>query len=160
MGTSYGRNKGNSMKRFWNKVDIKGPDECWNWLGGLTSGGYGAFWGGWYSCRAHRFSWELTYGPIPYKEKVLHKCDNIKCVNPNHLYIGSHLNNMTDLTYRHPGLPGVIHTKLYSGEVWLIKKIGRKLSAWYIGRMFKVSESTIYRILRTDKILCKEGYYV
>jgi len=83
--------------RFWAKVDRRNEDECWPWLATKSKLGYGKFTLGVNNkvC-AHRYSYELTVGPIPNGLLVCHKCDNPKCVNPAHLFIGSHKDNMQD----------------------------------------------------------------
>ena len=77
---------------------------CWVWMGGLVgswhgkSGGvYGGITIGGRSLRAHRASWEQHFGPIPNGLHVLHRCDVPTCVNPNHLFLGTHLDNMADM---------------------------------------------------------------
>lgn len=76
------------VERFWEKVEVLGPDECWNWLA-ATQSGYGWFGPspgrGGVPERAHRYSWMLHHGPIPDGLTVDHLCRNIKCVNPQHL---------------------------------------------------------------------------
>lgn len=84
------------FERFWNKVDIRGDDECWPWLA-CRVGGYGHI----FNDRpriAHRVGWELVYGPIPDGLCVLHSCDNPPCCNPEHLFLGTQLDNMKDMT--------------------------------------------------------------
>jgi hypothetical protein len=92
-------------ERFWSKVDIKGKDECWEWKASTDRKGYGQI--GYpdrYSIvRSHRVAWELTNGPIPDKMLILHKCDNSKCNNPNHLYCGTHSDNICDAITRNRG---------------------------------------------------------
>lgn len=84
------------MERFWGFVDKRGPDDCWEWTGSRHGGGYGLIGINGRSVRTHRFSYEIHKGPIPKGMKVLHTCDNPPCVNPGHLYAGSHQDNMDD----------------------------------------------------------------
>lgn len=85
---------------FWGHVAV-GPS-CWEWQGERTRrvGGelsYGRVnWEG-RSQRAHRVAWELVNGPIPAGLHVLHHCDNPPCVNPAHLFLGTHTDNMRDM---------------------------------------------------------------
>ena len=87
---------------FWEAVDVKGPDDCWEWKGLKAPNGYGIF-GAWSSLgtTAHRVAWELKNGPIPKfidgkKTVIRHMCDNRSCVNPSHLKIGNYGDNMRD----------------------------------------------------------------
>ena len=86
-------------------VDKKGPNDCWNWTGGFNGFGYGRFyknignkthaWG------AHRLAWGFKYNhPVPEDLDCCHSCDNTRCVNPAHLYIGPHSQNMLDLVLK------------------------------------------------------------
>lgn len=74
-------------------------DSCWTWTG-QTSNGYGRTTYGDRSEAAHRVSWRLHRGDIPDGSMVLHRCDNPPCVNPNHLYLGDHAQNMRDRSER------------------------------------------------------------
>lgn len=84
--------------RFWDKVDRRGPDECWPWQGGTVAGGYGQIRGegrGW--IRAHRLSFQMAHGrPVAPGLIVLHTCDNPPCVNPAHLVEGTYSDNSQD----------------------------------------------------------------
>lgn len=85
-------------ERFWAKV--KKGDGCWEWQAAIKDTGYGVFQiGKWQASKlvkAHRYAWELTNGAIPDGLWVLHKCDNPKCVRPDHLFLGDAFTNMND----------------------------------------------------------------
>lgn len=93
-------------ERFWPKVDIHGPDDCWSWLASRRTGSdYGQFVDTYIEngkrvqkfYAAHRLSWILTHGPIPDRLCVLHRCDNPLCVNPSHLFLGTNKDNVDDM---------------------------------------------------------------
>jgi hypothetical protein len=86
--------------RFWQKVDRSGgPDACWPWLGTCyLRGGYGELKRNGKKLRAHRVAYELIKGLLT--NNALHTCDNPKCCNPAHLYDGTQINNIDDMTRR------------------------------------------------------------
>lgn len=84
------------LSRFWNKIDRSdNPDACWNWTAGTVEG-YGQVWWNGRMRKAHRVSYELTYGSCPDDLCVLHKCDNRLCCNPKHFFLGTRLDNNRD----------------------------------------------------------------
>lgn len=83
------------IDRFMTKVQ-QSPNGCWLWTGALTHNGYPAFYYQHRMVRAHRFSYEAHHGPIPAGLMVLHTCDTPACVNPAHLFLGTHDDNMQD----------------------------------------------------------------
>lgn len=84
--------------RFWEKVDKSGGnDACWAWAGRLDYYGYGQLDIDGKQERAHRLSWKLLVGDIPEDLWVLHKCDNPRCVNPSHLFLGDQKANVADM---------------------------------------------------------------
>jgi len=86
-------------ERFWTKVDIKAINDCWLWKAFKDKDGYGRFNFG-KEISAHRISYILTFGPIPQGLYVLHNCDNPSCVNPYHLKLGTHIDNVKDMKDR------------------------------------------------------------
>ena len=82
--------------RFWGMVN-KTEGRCWLWEGMLSWGGYGLLKVSGRKRRAHRISWELHNGPIPPGLLVLHKCDVRHCVRPDHLFLGTDLDNVVDM---------------------------------------------------------------
>lgn len=89
-----------TLNRFWSKVAIGGPDECWPWLKS-KSNGYGQFKVGGAYVRAPRFSLMLKLGrELRSDEVARHHCDNPTCVNPRHLIEGSHQDNIRDAVSR------------------------------------------------------------
>jgi len=87
----------NLFEKHRNKIAFAGPDECWLWTAGKAPGGYGSL--GWRgkTQRAHRVAYETTHGiGIAEGLVVRHKCDTPACVNPAHLELGTHADNVRD----------------------------------------------------------------
>lgn len=131
-------------KRFFAKTAIAGNDGCWEWGAHKGHNGYGQMKFGEKIERAHRISWMLFKGEIPADKQVLHKCDNRGCVNPNHLWLGTNLENRWDMVSkgRHGG------TKLTDENVREIRALrveGLKLQE--IADFYSVTKSTIWTIV-------------
>lgn len=78
---------------FWQRVGFGMPDECWEWTSNRTKLGYARIRD---RRTGHRVAWTLTFGAIPRGMCVLHRCDNPPCCNPNHLFLGTVLDNNRD----------------------------------------------------------------
>ena len=88
--------------RFWKLVNSRQGGQCWIWDGSLRPSGYGQFHYNNTNHYAHRIVWEMYCGSIPADMLVLHKCDIKRCVNPDHLYLGTHSDNLRDRYERFP----------------------------------------------------------
>jgi hypothetical protein len=144
-------------QRIWQKIDIKSPNECWNWKSTKASNGYGLIWKNGANHLAHRTLYEIIYGPIPsVKLHVCHKCDNRLCCNPNHLFLGTALDNVHDMISK--GRED--HTKncrgedsgmsiLTSEQVVEIRHLYNTTihNQYELGRIFGVTNSAIWRII-------------
>lgn len=131
------------VKRFWAKVDKRGPDECWPWKGGTTHKGYGMFNMGGKVRTASRVSWELANGPIPDGQGVLHKCDNAPCVNPKHLFLGDQTANMQDMRKK-----GRAAKALTREQVLRVRELLKTKTGAEVARELQLLPGTVNKIKR------------
>jgi hypothetical protein len=141
-------------ERFWEKVDKKSDEECWEWKAHRTDEGYGTLKIGVVSELAHRISYGIYTGQFPVRGIcVLHTCDNPPCVNPHHLYIGTKLDNAQDrknrgrngnLKWEHNG-----RSKLKREDILEIRRLYStgKLTQNLLGKMFCIRQSQISAII-------------
>ncbi len=101
-------------ERFW--IRVNKTEGCWEWKGYKSKRGYGAFGHRNMVQRVHRFSYYLHFGIIPLGKEVCHKCDNPGCVRPDHLFLGSHLDNMADMMRKGRWTPPEIHPSITHPE--------------------------------------------
>lgn len=154
---------------FWARVDRNGPTPghlpalgpCWFWMRARDSKGYGQtkFGRAGKMLRTHRVAWELVNGPIPNGLKVLHHCDVRPCCRPDHLFLGTDLDNMRDKTAkgrnwtplgRHINV-GSAHplAKLTDDQVLDIRsRLAAGESPGHLAAAFGVHYNTINRISR------------
>lgn len=137
--------------RLWSRIEVNESSSCWEWQGPVNRKGYGSI-NGHYPRRefVHRLSWMWSKGEIPTDLCVLHKCDNPRCVNPEHLFLGSLIDNALDRDRKGRCQHGETHyiSKLTENQVREIRRL-RGLGILYstLVRKFKVSMSTIEDIL-------------
>lgn len=140
--------------RFWEKVDKHGPTPqhcpelgaCWVWTAQTDKEGYGRFSLNGKKAKAHRMAYMLAHGPIPDKLLVCHKCDNPSCVNANHLFIGSNLDNTRDCVAKKRHVTQRANSyKLTLEAATEIRRLHSQEGLGYrrLARMYQVGRSTI-----------------
>jgi hypothetical protein len=141
------------IERFWRGVDKNGPNGCWIWKGARISTGYGAIRSKKDTWMTHRVAWTITNGPIPKGKVACHKCDNPICCNPDHLFIGTAMDNVKDMTSkgRRNDLKGEDHSKaiLTAQTVRLIRFVygNGGYTQKRLGEIFGVTKPTIQCIV-------------
>ncbi len=147
--------------RFWAKVDRGGPihpvlkTRCWVWTANKDKHGYGQFKTGDRPHAAHRWSWQTHRGPVPLGLCVLHHCDNPACVNPAHLFLGTHSDNATDREAKGRGGVKLMRRGEQNGWAKLTEEMVREARRRHvkrdrqngchaIAREFGVSPNTVY----------------
>jgi len=146
------------QERFEEKYCPEPNTGCWLWTASLSGGGYGSFRVGEKKLYAHRVAYDLYKGPIPEGDGyhgtcVCHTCDTPECVNPEHLFLGTHTDNMRDRSAKgrhaggcfgwrgeaHPGVSDVSDRQVR--EAMILRSMGVKLKD--LAEMYNVSDSTI-----------------
>lgn len=139
-------------ERFWEKVDVRGPDECWEWTASKLGGGYGGIWDGSKMARAHRVAWTLEIGSIPNNYHVCHHCDNPRCVNVEHLFLGAHQDNIQDAANKGRLACGEAHgnSRLTEEKVRRARRLYEEGGVTFeaLGRQLGVSYRAVRRAVR------------
>ena len=142
------------QERYWSKVER--TDHCWNWIAGTDSDGYGQIGspkredGSRTMLKSHRLAWEFNIGTIPLGLSVLHKCDNRRCCNPEHLFLGTCKDNNIDMWekgrnfFQTFGNPALKVTDEEVEQIRLMRQQGDELTK--ISIMFDISVSMVSRI--------------
>lgn len=132
-------------ERFWAKVSK--AEGCWLWLAGQYSNGYGEFfYRGRLHC-AHRVAWELTHGVIQEGMSVCHSCDVRQCVRPDHLFLGTQSENLSDMDRK--GRRWIGPCKLTDDQVRSLRQLrngGQDLRS--LATEFGISETQVSAIAR------------
>ena len=137
---------GSVSVRFWKHVATAGVDDCWLWTGGQYTTGYGQIKDRKIPKLAHRVSWELAYGGIPDGLWVLHKCDVHRCVNPNHLFLGTPADNSRDMSAKGRSSRGARNpkAKLTATDVLAIRS--SLMTGAQVARLYGIQPSQVSHI--------------
>lgn len=92
-------------ERYWQKVSVGSPSECWPWTGACNPKGYGHIVHNRKHVYAHRLAYEFANGPLPKGFKACHSCDFPGCQNPAHIFAGTHQDNMDDMVRKGRRIP-------------------------------------------------------
>jgi hypothetical protein len=148
------------VDNFWNKIEMIPEHPCWEWIGQKDKDGYGRLKMNRRDLRAHRLSYEIHKGVIPQGRLVCHTCDNTSCVNPNHLFLGTHRDNVRDcinknrradcesflVAYPGESNPAAILTKFQVDQI-RFKYKNEKITQKTLAKLFNVCEATISHII-------------
>lgn len=144
-------------ERFETKFRVNPQNGCWEWTTTFFSNGYALFYWGVINGKevtrkGSRVAWELYRGPIPDDLHVLHTCDNKKCVNPDHLFLGTHQDNMDDKRHKgrqHTGeqLYNFKRTQELTARVVKLRSQGMKISQ--IRQELGIGNTTVHRCLES-----------
>jgi hypothetical protein len=139
-------------ERFWGRVQKADGDACWTWAGSHTGTGYGKLRAHGRIELAHRVAWELTKGASAGDLCVCHRCDNPGCVRPDHMFLGTHADNMKDAVAkgRKNESRGVDHYATALDEAAIRAIRASSESSRVIGPRFGVAASTV-RSIRNRK---------
>jgi hypothetical protein len=144
-----------AQEKFWSYAKILGTDCCWEWQGALDSYGYGTFNFQYEPKRrkgilSHRISYFLTHGNLPDHLLVCHHCDNTKCVNPQHLFLGTHNDNRHDSIKknRHCRGEGQHAHKLTEKQVIQVRQFYQEgMTYAAIGEKFGMTKTGIWAVV-------------
>ena len=138
----------NIEKRFLSKVTIDATCGCWNWKGSCFDFGYGRFHVKSKSVLAHRWAYSFYKGEIPDKMCVCHTCDNPKCANPDHLFLGTPKTNAEDKVIKNRQARGEKIRKLKLNKEQASEIISSDKSLPDLAKQYGVSYGVIWGIKR------------
>ena len=134
------------IERFWGYVNYNGPNGCWMWDGPMGTYGYGVIGANNKLLMAHRISETIARGD-PGPLYVCHRCDNPRCVNPDHLFAGTQDDNMKDMVCKGRSCRGEKsgHAKLTADKVRKARElvVSGEQTQQAIAREYGVIEATL-----------------
>ncbi len=134
-----------------NYKDPSMKDQCWEWSGAKRGNNYGEIsYGGHNSYQAHRISYIIFNGLIPYSKIVRHTCDNPQCVNPKHLIIGSKYDNSIDMVKRNRQGAQKLNEEAVKVIKWMLKYKSKRGLAIKLAELYNVLPNTISKIKRNE----------
>lgn len=142
------KDKLNKLSDSFNKKVVK-KNGCWDWNGYVLKTNYSLIRYGNTKIQSHRASWMIHVGEIPENLCVLHKCDNRRCTNPDHLFLGTRKENSTDMVNKGRSLKGIKHNrnKLSEDDVRSVRKlINYGVNDSIISKFFSVTPASIWFI--------------
>ena len=131
----------------------QGEDGCWEWMHATDQHGYGVIRVDGKNHRPHRKLWEIEVGPIPEGKHLCHHCDNPRCSNPKHLFIGGQRENLRDASEKGRTARGSRHghAKLFERDIPIIRLMAE--NGWSnaeMARHYRVSTETIWGIVHRE----------
>ena len=150
------------LNRFESRINR--TEKCWLWLGKPDHWGYGSIWVSIHEIKVHRLAWALHTQQDPIGNCVLHHCDNRLCVNPAHLFLGTHIENIEDRHHKGRSRGGALHGEshpnahLKAEDVLKIRQERKDgVPARQIAKNWGVHFQTVYRICHKQRWAHLEG---
>jgi len=131
-----------TLEDFLDRFEVNTETLCWEWTGALDSNGYGRLG----TKKVHRISYELWIGPIPKGYFVCHHCDNIVCINPDHLFAGTNQDNIRDASRKGRLSCGEDRWSAVLTEANVREVRASSESSTILGRRLGVDKSTINKV--------------
>ena len=135
--------------KFFSCVDKTG--DCWEWTAYKNRGGYGTIRVGAKKQYAHRVSYYINTGEDPGGKCVCHRCDNPACVNPDHLFLGTHKDNTLDMLQKNRQIKGEQQTTAKISETQvkaILTLVELGFTRKRVAEIFKIKVLTVYRIVK------------
>ncbi len=141
------------LERYWEQVSVAGPDDCWNWVGYVLDSGYGQMKVDYKNYRSNRLAYWIGNKEQPGSQLVCHTCDNRRCCNPNHLFLGTNAVNSKDMVDkgRSAHMKGVYHNQAKLTDENVLEIRGSNATGVWLAWKFGVSPSLI-SLIRNHKI--------